>query len=415
MIHISPGAVHGRLRAPASKSHLQRVLLAASLADGESRILDPGGSADGQACLGVIRALGSRVASEGNLLRITGALEPRSRTLHCGESGFCLRAAAAVAALDGQSYTLAGEGSLATRPMDMVLDPLRQLGALCETRGGFAPITVRGPLRGGLARVDGSASSQFLSGLLLALPRAGADSELEVAGLRSGQYVRMTLEVVAAFGGRVEELEPRADLRRFRIPGGQSYRPVELAVEGDWSGAAFLLVAGAVAGEVTVDGLDPASAQADRAVLEALAAAGADLSWEGTGLRVRRAGLRAFDFDATDCPDLFPPLAALACSARGTSRIRGVARLSHKESDRGAALVSELSAMGASLQVRDGSLEITGGPLAGGEVDPHNDHRMAMACAVAALNSRYGVNMEGEACVAKSYPDFFQALESLRG
>jgi 3-phosphoshikimate 1-carboxyvinyltransferase len=415
MIHVEPGAVRGRLRAPASKSHLQRVVLAASLADGESRISDPGHSADGRACLGVIRALGARVEEDGNLLRIRGGGTPRSRTLHCGESGFCLRAAAAVAALGEQSCTLVGEGSLATRPMDMVLDPLRQLGALCETRGGLAPITVRGPLRGGLARVDGSASSQFLSGLLLALPRALAASELEVTGLRSGQYVRMTLEVVKAFGGVVEELEPGADLRRFRIPGGQSYRPVELAVEGDWSGAAFLLVAGAVAGEVTVDGLDPASAQADRAVLEALAAAGAELRWEGTGLKVRKAELRAFDFDATDCPDLFPPLAALACSARGTSRIRGVARLSHKESDRGAALVSELSAMGAALQVRDGSLEITGGALEGGTVDPHNDHRMAMACAVAALNSRYGVNMEGEACVAKSYPDFFHALDSLRG
>jgi 3-phosphoshikimate 1-carboxyvinyltransferase len=391
------------------------LILAASLAPGESRILDPGHSADGQACLGVIRALGSRVDLDGNLLRIQGVGTPRSRTLHCGESGFCLRAAAAVAALGDQSYTLMGEGSLATRPMDMVLDPLRQLGARCETRGGCAPIAVRGPLRGGLARVDGSASSQFLSGLLLALPRAEADSELEVAGLRSGQYVRMTLDVVAAFGGRVEEREAPAGIRRFRVAGGQSYRAVELTVEGDWSGAAFLLVAAAVAGEVIVDGLDPASAQADRAILAALAAAGADVAWEGGGLRVRRTDLRAFEFDATDCPDLFPPLAALACSARGTSRILGVARLSHKESDRGAALVSELSAMGAAIQVRDGALEVTGGPLAGGDVDPHNDHRMAMACAVASLNSRYGVNMEGEACVAKSYPDFFHALESLRG
>jgi 3-phosphoshikimate 1-carboxyvinyltransferase len=412
MIHIEPGPVRGRLRAPASKSHLQRLILAASLADGESRILDPGHSADGQACLGVIRAMGARVVQEANLLRIAGGGAVRSRILHCGESGFCLRASAAVAALGELSFTLMGEGSLATRPMAMVLDPLAQLGALCETRGGFAPITVRGPLRGGLARVDGSASSQFLSGLLLALPRAGADSELEVAGLRSRPYVAMTLEVLAAFGAQVQ-VDP--DYRRFRIRGGQSYRPVALAVEGDWSGAAFLLVAGALAGEVLVDGLEPASSQADRAILEALAAAGAQVEWQGPSLRVARGELNAFDFDATDCPDLFPPLAALACHARGTSRISGAARLGHKESDRGAALVSELSALGARLQVRDGVMEITGGPLAGGTVDPHNDHRMAMACAVAGLDSRYGVKMEGEACVAKSYPEFFQALESIRG
>jgi len=412
MIRVAPGPVHGRLRAPASKSHLQRLILAASLADGESRLTDPGHSADGQACLGVVRAMGAQVAQEGNLLRIRGGGAPRSRILDCGESGTCLRAAAAVAALGDLSFTLMGQGSLATRPMAMVLEPLRQLGALCETRGGCAPITVRGPLRGGLAQVDGRESSQFLSGLLLALPRAAGDSELEVRELRSRPYVRMTLDVLAAFGAQVDA-DP--GFTRFRVRGGQTYRPVELAVEGDWSGAAFMLVAGAVAGEVTVDGLEPGSAQADRAILEALRAAGALIQWEGGALRVGAADLRAFEFDATDCPDLFPPLAALACHARGTSRIDGVARLSHKESDRGAALVSELSAMGATLRIRDGAMEITGGPLAGGAVDPHNDHRMAMACAVAGLGSGQGVTMEGEGCVAKSYPEFFQALDSLRG
>jgi len=412
MIHIAPGTIGGRLTAPASKSHMQRLVLAASLAPGESLIRDPGQSADGRACLAVIRALGAEVAEEDGLLRIRGGGEPRSHILDCGESGFCLRASAAVAALGGRESTLTGHGSLATRPMDMVLQPLRQLGALCGTRDGHAPITVRGPLRGGRALVDGSASSQFLSGLLLALPRAAGDTELEVAGLRSAPYVRMTLDVLRAFGA---EAEADPDLGRFRVRGGQAYRPVDLAVEGDWSGAAFLLVAGAVAGEVAVAGLAPASAQADRAVLEALEAAGAAIRWDGTDLRVGRGDLRAFDFDATDCPDLFPPLAALACACRGTSRIAGVARLGHKESDRGAALVSELGALGASLRVRGDLMEITGGPLAGGAVDPHNDHRMAMACAVAGLTSRDGVTMDGEGCVAKSYPDFFQALDSLRG
>jgi 3-phosphoshikimate 1-carboxyvinyltransferase len=411
MIHVAPGTVSGRLRAPASKSHLQRLVLAASLADGESLLRNPGQSADGQACLGVIRALGSDVDRDGDLLRIRGGGPARSRILHCGESGFCLRAAAAVAALGGESFTLTGEGSLAARPADMVLEPLRQLGVQCATRGGLPPVMVRGPLAGGRALVDGSASSQFLSGLLLALPRALGDSELEVVGLRSRPYVRMTLDVLEAFGARVEA-DP--DWSWFRVPGRQAYRTVDLAVEGDWSGAAFLLVAGAVAGEVVVEGLEPGSAQADRAVLGALAAAGAQVGWEGPGLRVGRDDLRAFEFDATDCPDLFPPLAVLACHARGTSRIAGVARLAHKESDRGTVLVTQLSALGADLRVRDGTMEITGGPLAGGAADPHNDHRMAMAFAVAALRSRNGVTMEGEACVAKSFPDFFPALESIR-
>jgi 3-phosphoshikimate 1-carboxyvinyltransferase len=412
MIHVPPGPVTGRLRAPASKSHLQRLILAAALADGESILRDPGQSADGQACLAVARALGARVEAAGDRLRIRGGGPVRERRLACGESGFCLRASAAVAALWDETFTLVGEGSLATRPVDMVLEPLRQLGATCATRDGRPPVTVRGPLRGGRAVVDGRSSSQFLSGLLLALPKAGGASELEVRGLRSGAYVRMTLQVLAAFGARVQA-DP--DGAWFRMAGGQVYRPVDLAVEGDWSGAAFLLVAGAVAGEVAVAGLDPQSAQPDRAILDALAAAGARVAWQDGDLRVAQGELRAFDIDATDCPDLFPPLAALACHARGTSRIAGVARLAHKESDRGAALVSELSALGARLEVRDDVLAITGGPLAGGTIDPHNDHRMAMAGAVAALRSRDGVSMAGEGCVAKSYPGFFQALASLRG
>ena len=412
MIHVKPGAVAGRLRAPASKSHLQRLILAASLCPGQSRIREAGASADGQACLAVVAALGAEVVRQGPDLLIQGGGAARSRTLECGESGFCLRASAAVAALDGAAFTLVGQGSLATRPLDMILEPLRQLGVQCASRGGFPPLTVQGPLRGGRAEVDGRQSSQFLSGLLLALPRAAGASELAVAGLRSGGYVRMTLEVLAAFGAQVTA-DP--DLASFRVAGGQAYRPVDLAVEGDWSGAAFLLVAGAIAGDVTVAGLAPASAQADRAVLAALAAAGADVAWQGVDLRVRAGALEAFDFDATDCPDLFPPLAALACHARGTSRIRGTARLGQKESDRAAVLVSELSALGATVREWQGALEITGGALAGGTIDPHNDHRMAMACAVAALKSRNGVTMGSEACVAKSYPDFFDALASLRG
>jgi 3-phosphoshikimate 1-carboxyvinyltransferase len=413
MIHVPPGPARGRLRAPASKSHLQRLVLAASLAPGQSRIGAAGHSEDGEACLGVIHALGAEVerASRGGDVLIKGGGPPRSRLLDCGESGFCLRAATAVAARQG-AFTLAGRGSLTTRPMDMVLEPLRQLGVVCQTRGGFPPITVQGPILGGLALVDGRQSSQFLSGLLLALPRAQGDSEVVVEGLRSAPYVRMTLEVLKAFGAQVEVDE---GLTRFQVRGGQTYRPVTLEVEGDWSGAAFLLVAGALAGDVAVEGLNPQSSQADRAVLEALDASGAQVAWEDGALRTRESELRAFHFDATDCPDLFPPLAVLACHARGQSRIRGAARLHQKESDRAVALVSELSALGARLQVEGDDLVITGGALAGGSIDPHNDHRMAMACAVAALKSRKGVTMEGEGCVAKSYPDFFEALSFLQG
>jgi 3-phosphoshikimate 1-carboxyvinyltransferase len=412
MITVAPGTVAGRLRAPASKSHLQRLLLGASLAEGTSLLREPGHSADGKACLGVVRDLGAAVSEEPGLVRVRAGAGTRRAALDCGESGFCLRASAAVASLGDGPVVLEGRGSLASRPVDMVLDPLRQLGVVCATREGRPPVSLQGPLRGGRVRVDGSASSQFLSGLLLALPRAQGDSVVEVQGLRSAPYVRMTLDVIRAFGARVDATP---DLDRFGIPGGQSYRAVDLAVEGDWSGAAFPLVAGALAGDVAVEGLNPESAQADRAVVQALEAAGADLAWEGGALRVRRSRLRAFAFDATDCPDLFPPLAVLAVACEGVTRLRGARRLRAKESDRAAALVAELSAMGARIRVEDDLMEIEGGPLRGGRVDPHNDHRMAMACAVAALVSREGATMDGEGCVDKSYPDFFRDLERLRG
>ena len=412
MIQVPPGPVSGRRDAPASKSHLQRLLLAAGRAEGRSVLRRPGQSADGQACIGVIRALGARVLEEPGRVTIDGGGEPLSGVLDCGESGFCFRAAAPVAALSARAMTLTGHGSLMTRPMAMLLEPLRQLGVACSTRDGLPPVELAGPIRGGEATVDGRASSQFLSGLLLALPLAQGDSALRVEGLRSGPYIRMTLDVLAAFGARVAAAP---DLSSFVIPGRQAYAPVDMAVEGDWSGAAFLLVAGVLAGEVEVAGLRPDSSQADRAVLDALAAAGAAPVWTDGLLRARQCDPQAFEFDDTDCPDLFPPLAALACHARGRSRIKGVGRLKVKESDRAAALVTELSAMGATLEVAGDWLEFQGGGLRGGSVDSHNDHRIAMACAVAGLRSRSGAQVAGEGCVAKSYPEFFQDLAFLRG
>jgi 3-phosphoshikimate 1-carboxyvinyltransferase len=189
--------------------------------------------------------------------------------------------------------------------------------------------------------------------------------------------------------------------------------PFVLQITGDWSGAAFLLVAGALAGSVDVSGLDLLSAQADRAVLGALRAAGARVE-EGTDrIRVEAGPLRAFELDAADCPDLFPPLVALACSCEGTTRLRGAGRLLHKESDRAAALVEEFGKLGAYLVTDGDTLRVAGGPLRGGAVGSHGDHRMAMALAVAALRTREGVDLDGEGCVAKSYPDFFERLDAL--
>jgi 3-phosphoshikimate 1-carboxyvinyltransferase len=295
--------------------------------------------------------------------------------------------------------------------MGMVEAPLRALGASCSTNGGKPPIAVQGPLSGGETEVDGASSSQFLTGLLMALPLCPNDSALHVRNLKSKPYVRMTLSLLREFGISVRH---SAGLDRLEIPGRQSYRACRYSVEGDWSGASFLLVAGAVAGRVEVDGLDACSPQADRAVLEALRKAGARVRVANGRVEVSGGNLCGFEFDASDCPDLFPPLAALACSCSGESRIVGAMRLRGKESDRGEALAAELGKMGARVRLEEDSMVIRGGRLRGGKVDSHNDHRIAMACAVAALRSEKGAAITNAECVSKSYPGFFRDLESLR-
>lgn len=414
MVEVLPGCVSGVVRAPASKSLSQRAILLAALADGESRIASVSDSEDTHASVRAARALGAQVVCEGATLRVTGRAAGGSATggeINCGESGFCMRALPALAALSSKPFLLQAKGSLRTRPAGEIEAPLRALGARCDTQKGLPPIRVCGPLSGGVAEVDGSQTSQFLSGLLMALPKAPDASSLTVPNLQSKPYVEMTLEMVRRFGG---EISASPDLLEFRIPGGQVYRSCDYEVEGDWSGAAFLLVAGAVAGEIEMEGLRTDSLQADRAVLDALELAGASARWDSERLRVGKGTLRAFSFDATHCPDLFPALAVLACACAGESRIAGVGRLKHKESDRATVLVEEFGNLGGRLRVEGDFLFIEGTTLRGGSAHSRGDHRIAMALAVAGFLSKEGVRIQDEACVAKSYPRFFEDLARLR-
>ncbi len=409
---VHPSSVEGSVQAPPSKSVMQRATAAALLAEGRTtRILNPSFCDDALAALRVAGELGAAIRATLGEVVVQGGLAPRGRELDCGESGLCLRLFAAVAALSPQELVLTGRGSLLRRPVDMVERPLRDLGATCRTADGFPPLRVRGPLAGGTAFVDGSTSSQFLTGLLMALPRAGRDSLLVVRDLRSKPYVDLTLEMLSRCGIAVRN----EDYREFAIPGGQAYAPGDLEVEGDWSAAAALLVAGAVAGKLRVSGLRPDSAQADRRVLSALGAAGAKVRTLADGAEVEKSDLRAFSFDATDAPDLLPPLVALACHCAGTTSLAGASRLRGKESDRAAALAGEFGRLGARISVEGDIIEVRGGSLSGGEVHCVNDHRIAMALAAAALAARGTVAIDGAECVAKSYPRFFEDLASAGG
>jgi 3-phosphoshikimate 1-carboxyvinyltransferase len=408
---IKPSEISGRVEAPPSKSMTIRALAAASLCRDEVDILNPSFCDDGLAALDVIRALGASVETSRDGLVVRGGAHEIRSELNCGESGLCIRMFAPIAALWDQSLKLKARGSLLRRPMDAIEKALVPAGVKCLTKGGFPPIQIQGPIKGGEMYLDGSMTSQVLTGMLTALPCCGQDSSLHVKNLSSRPYIEMTLSLLRHFGINIEA---STDLAGFFIPGDQSYRAGSYGVEGDWSGAAFLLTAGAIAGRVIVDNLDPRSLQGDKKIAGLLEACGAQVKKSGVTVSAARGDLQAFDFDAADCPDLFPPLAVLASSCRGTSRILGVHRLRHKESDRAAVLKSELTKIGVRITISGDGMEIEGGSLQGGEMNSHGDHRIAMAGAIAGLVSDQGVKVSGWQAVNKSYPDFFRDLQTLR-
>jgi 3-phosphoshikimate 1-carboxyvinyltransferase len=270
---------------------------------------------------------------------------------------------------------------------------------------------MRGPIRFNDIAVDGSLSSQFLSGLLMVYPLAGKDHVIEVQNLKSRQYIDLTLQVLNDFGISIVN----ESYERFVISGGQRYQSCTADVEGDWSGAAFMLVAGATAGSVTVTNLDSRSLQPDRVIIDVLKKAGAEVVDEPGRITATKKELVSFSFDATGCPDLFPPLVTLAAQCTGTSVISGVERLIYKESNRALALQQEFGKLNAGLiSIEGNEMHVMGGlRLNPAEAHSHHDHRIAMALAVAALNIEGGIKIEGSEAVDKSYPGFFEELENV--
>jgi len=412
---ICSSKINGTLDAPPSKSVMIRTVAASLLASGESVIKNPSFCSDGLSALGIADRLGAEIYTETDRVTITGngSLKERiikGNVLDCRESGLCMRMFAPVAGLLEEDITLQAAGSLCSRPMGMV-EELAGLGATCITDEGYAPVQVKGRIRSGQIGISCSESSQFLTGLLMALPLCEGDSVVMVSGLKSSPYIALTINIMKRFG--VTVLTGK-DLTEFRIKGDQRYKPGTHSIEGDWSGAAFFLVAGALAGVVEVRGLNLDSYQADKAVIGALMKAGAHIEIGKDYISVMKDELNAFEFDASDCPDLFPPLVALGAGCTGKSVIHGARRLKGKESDRALALASEFCKLGIRIRVFENSMEIDGGNNRGGIVDSHNDHRIAMACAVAALGGEGDVEIENSECVSKSYPSFFETLDSVK-
>jgi 3-phosphoshikimate 1-carboxyvinyltransferase len=407
--YVDPSAIKGTLKAPASKSMTQRAIAAALLTDGQSIIYNPSYCDDSLAAMSIAVGLGARVVPKADELTVTGSVVLKEPKLNCGESGLAIRMFSPIAALYPVEITMAGANSLKKRPMSMVEEALVQLGVKCTTNGGFLPLTIHGPLKGGRCEIDGSVSSQLLTGLLMALPLAAKDSVIKVNNLKSKPYIDMTIQILNSFGITIHN----QDYTVFQIPGNQKYTPFNYTVESDWSGGAFLLVAGAINGEISVEGLHSESHQSDMAILSALAKAGANLKIKENEITISKSKLKAFDFDATESPDLFPPLVALAAYCKGTSTIKGVSRLKFKESNRAVTLQTEFGKMGIKVEFDDDVMSVTGGEIQGAHVESHDDHRIAMAVAVAALGAKGRVYIRDSQCVAKSYPGFFDDLRNL--
>lgn len=410
---VSAGPIKGIVIPPSSKSYAQRAIALSLLAEGTTTLRNIEFCKDTLSALSCVKALGAQVEFiDDSTIRIKGGLSPLSNTLHVGESGLATRLFTPIAALSSVPIRIEGEGTLLHRPMQMMIEPLRTLGVQLKDGGGYLPFEVQGPIKGGKVRVDGSISSQFITGLLLALPLAEQDTTLYVDSAVSTPYLDMTIDTARRFG--VEILHNQGDYSEFFIEGGQHYSPTDIAIEGDWSGASTLMVAGAIAGEVSIKNLSTLSRQADTVICQALERAGAGLIIEDDTITVTRRPLRAFNFDATHCPDLFPALVALAAAADGQSTIIGTERLRHKESDRAETLREEYEKLGIEVDLsEDNIMKVRGGNIQPAVVHSHDDHRIAMSLAVSALRCGGEITIHNAECVEKSYPSFFEDLESL--
>ena len=407
--YLEPSAIKGTIKAPASKSMTQRAIAAALLADGESMIHNPSYCDDSLAAMSIAVGLGARVEPLVNELKIIGSATLKESKLNCGESGLAIRMFSPIVALYPAEITLVGANSLKKRPMIMIEEALNQLGVKCKSSAGFLPLTIQGPIVGGRCEIDGSVSSQLLTGLLMALPLASKNSEIKVNNLKSKPYIDMTIQLLNSFGITIEN----SNYNLFKISGNQKYTPNTYIVEGDWSGGAFLLVAGAINGQLIIKGLRRDSKQSDMSILNALEMADAHLIIGDDQIEISKSELKAFEFNATQSPDLFPPLVALASYCKGISTIKGVSRLIYKESNRAETLKEEFGKMKINIEINDDMMFVTGGQPQSARVESHEDHRIAMAVAVASLGATGRVSIRDSQCVAKSYPVFFDDLRNL--
>ncbi len=414
------GELKGEVNAPPSKSYTQRMLIATSLSSGTSKIYEPLIAEDTEATLRAVRSLGANVTGSESCWEVKGprTIKGSKKPIDCGESGATLRFMIPVAALSPDPSIFNLGPSLSKRPIEPLLRSLRELGVETthgKIKGKPSILVNGGGILGGKTSIPGDVSSQFASGLMFACPLARQDTEIAITTpLESKNYVEMTKQVLDRHGIRVR-ISDR--FRRLSMRANQDYSPHDHIVPGDYSSAVFLLAAGAISySKIHVRNLDPNSLQGDKAIVEILKKMGAKIRIQSDSivLEKKRGLLEAVDVEANDIPDLVPVCTVLSCYAEGTSRIHNAIRLKYKESNRLSSLHSELKKMGAEIEMDESSLTVKGPcTLHGAVVDPHDDHRIAMACAVAALRASGETRIINAECVRKSYPRFFTDLHTL--
>jgi 3-phosphoshikimate 1-carboxyvinyltransferase len=407
--------LRGEVTIPGSKSHTIRAVAIASLAGGESAIRAPLESDDTWAAVEAYRALGAEIAAEPGLWHVRGTggrIRPPENVIDVRNSGVTLRTALGACALlrDGIAV-LTGDEQIRRRPAGPLAQSLNDLGArVRSTRGtGTAPFVVEGRLRGGVTSIEG-ATSQYVTGLLINVPLADGESVIRVTNLNEAPYVEMTLDWLRRQGiGFAQE-----DLREFRVPGGQQYRPVDRAIPADWSSATFFLGAGALDGnDIALHGLDPSDTQGDKAMLDYLREMGAEVSAVGEMIRVRPRALAGCDLDLNDTPDALPTLAVLGCFARGATRLLNVPQARIKETDRIAVMAAELRKLGGEVEELPDGIIIHESRLRGADVDGHGDHRVVMALAVAGCSIPGTTTVHSAEAAAVTFPEFADRLKAL--
>lgn len=410
-IEIQPGKRFGSILVPTSKSDAQRALIAAALSNGISTIKNSGKSDDERAVIQALKTLGVSVNQiNTTTLQIEGLTFPKKAAVSVGESGLAARLMIGVLSCIGGEFEVYGTGTLLKRPLSLYRSFFANSGVDFQSNDDFLPIHLTGKVNLENLVFDGSQSSQYISGFLMGLPFLSESTSLIVENLVSKPYVDMTLSTMRAFGVVIEN----HDYKKFKLNNKSSYKATEYTIESDWSAASCWLVAAALGADVQLKGLSMVSKQADIQILRALEQANCKLLSSEECIEIDGSTRVSFEFDATDCPDLFPALATLAAFTAGVSTIKGVSRLATKESSRGEVLQAEYTKLGVHIEIQDDWMLIHGqSKVNGGEVSSHHDHRIAMCFAIAGMFASETITIEHAEAVSKSYPEFWEHFEKL--